>query len=142
MKLFSVCLDKEGTYVSCEEAPWYIHLINEIAMGACCWTLFKWKGKKYSMHDIPLPNWPKIFYIFNDDPEDERYSPSEMYGDLGAMIGQWLMDSTQWAWTRTERWNVPVPYELLKPHLDEETKRWIEEALAERENKKDEEVIP
>lgn len=139
MKLFSVCVGNEGTLVECEEAPWYIHLIDHIALTACCWTLFKWNGKKYDMHDIPLPNWPKIFRIFDDDPEDERYTPKEMWGDLGGLIGNWLLEHiAPWSFKRKKGWCVPVSYQLLRPHLDAEIVKWIDEDFVSRKEHCDE----
>lgn len=128
MKDWSVSLGQSGTNLCCCEGPWWSFFLNWIVEARCCTTLFKWKGKKYNFHDIPLPTW-----ITWKDEDFGETNLDEYLGDFGNVIHQYIIwPIQQWCWSkRRSDWMVPVPWTLLKPHQPEDTVKWVEETITE-----------
>jgi hypothetical protein len=127
MKDWGVGVGKDSTSLCCSEGPWWTYFIDWLVEARCCTTLFKWKGVKYSLHDIDLPKWPTW------NSEYGQMNPYDYIGDVGSVIHSYVIWPIQeWCWKhRKSDWMVDVPWEQLKPHQPADTVKWVEETYAE-----------
>lgn len=135
MKTWCVTVGNDGTHLMCEEMPWYALLIDEHINDICYMVLLHWKDKKIDLHDIQLPKW--IPWI---DEDHVVTNLQDYYGDLGCFLDVLVLNPVwQWSWKKRIRsFSVPVPWELLKPHVDTSTIGWVEEILSEQKRWKEE----